>query len=179
MLTTDNSVLVVVDVQGKLAQLMFDKDNLFANLQRMIKGAQLLGIPILWTEQYPEGLGVTIPELAQLMRDGAPLVKDTFSCCGDDKFAQALKSLGRKNIMLTGIETHVCVYQTARDLLADGYAVELIVDAVSSRTEANKNLGVERMKDLGAGVMSTEMTLFELLRVAKGDKFKEVLRIVK
>lgn len=179
MLTTDNSVLVVVDVQGKLAQLMHDKDVVYANIERMIKGAQLLEIPILWTEQYPEGLGATIPQLAQLMLGNAPLVKDTFSCCGDEKFANALKSSGRKQVMLTGIETHVCVYQTARDLLADGFVVELIVDAVSSRTAANRQLGIERMKDLGAGVMSTEMTLFELLRVAKGDKFKEVLRIVK
>ncbi len=179
MLTVDNGVLVVVDVQGKLAQLMYDKDNLFANLERMIKGAQLLGIPILWTEQYPEGLGATVPAIAQLMNDGSPLVKDTFSCCGDGKFAAALKASGRNNVMLTGIETHVCVYQTARDLLADGFSVELIADAVSSRSAANKELGIARMKDLGAGVMSTEMTLFELLRVAKGDKFKEVLRIVK
>ncbi len=179
MLTTANSVLIVVDVQGRLAQLMHDKENLFANIGRMIKGAQLLGVPILWTEQYPEGLGATIPELAQLMAESQPLVKDTFSCCGDNKFAGALKSTGRRQVLLTGIETHVCVYQTARDLLADGFGVELIADAVSSRTAANKELGIARMKDLGAGVMSTEMALFELLQVAKGDKFKEVLRIVK
>ncbi len=179
MLTTDNSVLVVVDVQGRLAQLMHDKEIVYANIERMIKGAQLLDIPILWTEQYPEGLGATIPQLAQLMPGNSPLVKDTFSCCGDDKFANALNSGGRQQVMLTGIEAHVCVYQTARDLLTDGFGVELIVDAVSSRTSANRQLGIERMKDLGAGVMSTEMTLFELLRVAKGDKFKEALRIVK
>lgn len=179
MLTIDNSILVVVDVQGKLAQLMHDKEIVYANIERMIKGAQLLDIPILWTEQYPEGLGATIPQLAQLMSGNSPLVKDTFSCCGDDKFANALNSSGRQQVMLTGIEAHVCVYQTARDLLTDGFGVELIVDAVSSRTSANRQLGIERMKDLGAGVMSTEMTLFELLRVAKGDKFKEVLRIVK
>jgi nicotinamidase-related amidase len=179
MLTTANSVLIVVDVQGRLAQLMHDKEALFANIGRMIKGAQLLGVPILWTEQYPEGLGATIPELAQLMPNNAPLVKDTFSCFGDQKFVDRLKATNRTKAMLTGIESHVCVYQTARDLLEKGVDVELIADAISSRTDANKSLGIERMKDLGAGVMSTEMALFELLQIAKGDKFKEVLRIVK
>lgn len=179
MLTVDNSTLIVIDVQGKLAQLMQDKDNVFANIGRMIKGAQLLGIPILWTEQYPEGLGMTIPQLASLMTANSPLVKDTFSCWGDEKFVNALKATGRKGVFLTGIETHVCVYQTARDLLAKGFEVELVVDAVSSRTAANRELGIARIKDMGAGVISTEMSLFELLRVAKGDKFKEILRIVK
>lgn len=179
MLTVDNSVLVVVDVQGKLAQLMYDRERLFANLVRLIKGAQLLEIPILWTEQYPEGLGATIPELAELMPGKSPLVKDTFSCCGDTKFEDSLKITERKKIMLTGIETHVCVYQTARDLLAKGYQVEVITDAVSSRSQENREIGIERMKDMGAGVMSTEMVLFELLRVATGDKFRQVLKIVK
>lgn len=179
MLTVDNSALIVIDVQGKLAQLMDDKENVFVNIGRMIKGAQVLGIPILWTEQYPEGLGMTIPQLASLMTKNTPLVKDTFSCWGDDKFVNALKASGRKGVFLTGIETHVCVYQTARDLLAKGFEVELVVDAVSSRTAANRELGIARMKDMGAGVIGTEMALFELLRVAKGDKFKEILRIVK
>lgn len=179
MLTVDNSVLIVVDVQGKLAQLMYDKENVFANIGRMIKGAQVLGIPVLWTEQYPEGLGATIPELAALMSGNAPLVKDTFSCWGDEKFVKALKATSRKGVFLTGIETHVCVYQTARDLLAKSYEVELVVDAVSSRSAANRELGIGRIKDMGAGAIGTEMALFELLRVAKGDKFKEILRIVK
>jgi nicotinamidase-related amidase len=179
MLTVDNSVLVVVDVQGKLAQLMHEKESVFANISRMIKGAKVLGIPVLWTEQYPEGLGATIPELANLMTGNQPLVKDTFSCWGDENFVNALKATGRKGVFLTGIETHVCVYQTARDLLAKGFEVELVVDAVSSRTAANRELGIARIKDMGAGVISTEMSLFELLRIAKGDKFKEILRIVK
>lgn len=175
----DQAVLVIVDVQGKLAQLMHDKESLFANLKRMAIGAQTLGIPIIWNEQNPVGLGPTIPELAEILSTQQPLVKNTFSCCGNPAFSAALKQSGRTQVLLVGIETHVCVYQTARDLVAAGMTVEVVADAVSSRTAANKAYGLERMKSLGAGVTSTEMALFELLRVAEGDKFKAILKAVK
>jgi len=178
-LKKENTALVVIDVQGKLAQLMYNREELFANLKRMIKGAKILGLPILWTEQYPQGLGPTDPDIAQLMTDLRPLVKDTFSCCDDDNFVDALKQLNRRQLLLTGIETHVCIYQTASQLLEQDYQVEVVYDAVSSRTAQNKQLGLERMRAKGAGVVSTEMCLFELLRVARGEQFKAVLNIVK
>lgn len=179
MLDAAKAILVIVDVQGKLAQLMFDKESLFANQQRMARGAKTLGIPILWNEQNPLGLGATIPELAEILTGQQPLVKNTFSCCGNPAFGERIKASGRRQVLLVGIETHVCVYQTAQDLLQQGFQVEVVADAVSSRTESNKRLGLERMKALGAGITSTEMALFELLRVAEGDKFKAILKSVK
>lgn len=179
MLTINNTALVVVDVQGKLAQLMYQKEDLYKNLERLIKGAQVLQIPIVLTEQYPKGLGPTVTELSSLMPDVKPIEKITFSCCGNDEFAQQLKVLGRRQLLLTGIETHICVYQTAIDLLGAGYEVQVVTDAVSSRKRSNKRVGLERMKAAGAVPTSTEMALFELLHIAEGDKFKEISKIVK
>ncbi len=180
MLTLNNTALVVIDVQGKLAQLMTQKEALFENLQKVIKGAQTLELPIIWNEQLPEKLGPTSPEIAELLNQSAqPIAKTSFSCCGNPPFMQALQAAGCKQVLLTGIETHVCVYQTCRDLLDLGYEVQVITDAVSSRTPENRQIGLERMKEAGATMTSTEMALFELLRVAEGPKFKEITKIVK
>ena len=179
MLTKENTALVVIDVQGKLATLMHQKETLFANVVRMIKGARALGIPVLWTEQLPDKLGATAPEIAAAFGDMKPFVKSTFSCCGDSSFLTELKKLGRKQILITGIETHVCVYQTVMDLLAAHFEVHLVQDAVSSRIKENYYLGLEKMKDAGASLTSVEMSLFEMLRVAEGDLFKQIIQIVK
>ena len=179
MLSSDSTVLVVIDVQGKLAQLMCGKEELFANLQRCIRGAKVLGVPIVWMEQNPEGLGPTIPEVAELLTGIKPISKFCFSCSGSDGFMQEMKKTKRKQVLLSGIETHVCVYQTAVDLLGSGYEVQVVADAVSSRTPENKRIGLERIRDAGGVVTSTEMALFEMLKEAKGDKFKEILKAVK
>lgn len=180
MLNIKDTALVVIDVQGKLAQLMDQKEALFANLERIIKGVRVLELPILWTEQVPEKLGETTPKIRELLVDSAqPISKSSFSCCGHRPFMDALKGLQRKQVLLTGIETHICVYQTALDLLNLGYEVHLVTDAVSSRTAKNKQIGIERIREAGALPTSTEMALFELLRVAEGDKFRQIARIVK
>ncbi len=179
MLTPENTALCLIDIQGKLAQLMYEKEQLFGNLQRLVKGSKLLGLPILWCEQNPDGLGPTIPEVAQLLPELTPFSKYSFSCCGDEPFRLALEVVRRKNILVAGIETHVCVYQTVRDLLAGDHEVEVIVDAVSSRTVANKEVGLRRMRDDGARLSSTEMVLFELQQNGQGERFKELLKIVK
>ncbi len=180
MLSTDNTILLVIDIQGKLAQIIHEKDAVVANTERMIKGAQILGIPVLWTEQVPEKLGPTVPEIAVLLANaGQPIGKASFSCCGVVPFMESLKVLGRKQILVTGIETHICVYQTTLDLLNLDYEVQIIADAVSSRTSENKAVALERMKDAGATLTSTEMALFELLRVADGDKFRAISKLVK
>lgn len=179
MLKIDNTVLVVVDVQGKLARISHQSEHIIKNIGRMIRGAQILDIPILWTEQYPKGLGATVPELAELLPDHKPLIKSHFSCCGDATFWQALTDLGRKQVMLTGIEAHVCVYQTARDLLAHNFEVEVVADAVSSRLAESKHVGLEKMKALGAAVTCVETALFELLEISGGPRFKEILKVVK
>ena len=179
MLSVDNSVLLVIDVQEKLFRAIHQKEQLLDNLQRLIKGIKVLEIPILLTEQYPQGLGTTIPEIAQLLPDSKPLPKVNFSCCGDAAFLQAFKKLNRKQVLIAGIESHVCVYQTAADLLTAGHEVYVVRDGVSSRTEQNIDIGLKMMAQLGAKITSTETALFELLKVAKGDKFKAISKIVK
>ena len=179
MLTLENTVLVIVDVQGKLVHLMDKKEVLFENLQKTIKGAQILGIPVLWTEQNPKGLGPTITEVARLLSNIEPISKLSFSCCGSGHFVQVLKASNRKQVMIAGIEAHVCVYQTAVDLIDLGYEVQIVADAVSSRTVENRQIGLEKSRDAGATLTSTEIALFELLRVAEGAKFKDILKIVK
>lgn len=180
MLTIDNTVLLVIDVQGKLAQLMHNKETLFANLERIIKGARVLNLPIIWTEQVPEKLGETTPAIAALLADLAhPISKSSFSCCGVAPFMAQLEATDRRQVLVTGIESHICVYQTSVDLLAKGFDVQLVIDAVSSRTAENRQLGIERIKAAGGTLTSTEMALFELLRVAEGAPFKEIARIVK
>ena len=179
MLTTDDTVLLVIDVQGKLAHLMHEKEILFDNIKSSIKGAQVLGIPILVTEQYPEGLGPTIPEVAGMFETPNTISKTSFSCCGDDRFMQILSDLHPETVLVAGIETHVCVYQTVRDLLKANYAVQIIADAVSSRTNYNKQIGLKKIINAGAEITSVETVLFEMLREAGGEKFKKILEIVK
>ena len=179
MLRAEDTVLVVIDVQGKLAQLMHDKEELFKNIRTMILGAKALDVPILLTEQYPEGMGSTIPEIADLLDGVTPIAKTSFSCCGDDGFTEAFTTVGREQALLVGIETHICVWQTAYDLLESDYEVHVVADAVSSRKAENKHIGLENMRDSGAIMTCTETALFELLRVAEGPKFKEILKLVK
>lgn len=179
MLKTDNTVLVLVDVQGKLAQLMDDKEALFQDLRKLVQGAQILGLPILWVEQSPAGLGPTIPELAALLPGQTPVAKSTFSCCADEGFMARLRGTGRRQVLLAGIEAHVCIYQTAAELVQLGYEVEVVADAVSSRTAQNKQLALQKVQQLGARLTSVEMALFELLGKAEGPAFKSLLKIVK
>jgi len=179
MLRIDQTVLVIVDVQGKLARLVHRSEALLASIQKLIKGAQVLEIPILWTEQYPEGLGPTVPEVAGLLSGIQPISKRSFSCAGCEPFMQALEATNRRQVLLAGVEAHVCVYQTAVDLLERGYEVQVVADAVSSRSVQDRQIALAKIKDAGGSLTSTEAALFELLRVAEGAKFKEILKIIK
>lgn len=179
MLNIENTVLLVIDVQEKLFRVIDHREKLVDNLQRLIKGIQVLGVPILVTEQYPQGLGPTIQEIAPLLTMVQPLPKTSFSCCGDKAFLQKLTALGRKQVLLSGIESHVCVYQTAADLIRSGYEVQAVSDVIASRTPENRETGLRMMERLGANLTSTEAVLFELLRVAGGDKFKAISQIVR
>jgi nicotinamidase-related amidase len=179
MLKTEHTLLLLVDIQGKLAHLMYEKNLLFDNLKRLIRGIQVLGIPILWVEQNPEGLGPTIPEIADLLPDETPISKISFSGCRNERFLQTLNQSNRQQVLIAGIETHICVYQTAADLVAMGVEVHVVTDAVSSRTAENKAIGLQKMRDSGATLTSVETALFELLKAAEGEAFKQILRIVK
>ena len=179
MLDIQNCCLVVVDVQGKLAQLMYDKQVLFNNIKILIKTAKILNIPILWCQQCPDALGPTIPEIAQLLTDNEPIDKSAFSCCGAEQFDIKLNESKRQQVLLCGIETHVCIYQTAVDLLAKGFSVDLIADAVSSRTQENKQIAINRMAAEGINISCTEMALFELLKTAEHPQFKQIAKLIK
>ena len=179
MLNIDKTALVIIDVQEKLSRVMHEKEKLFENLQKLVKGAKLLNIPIIITEQNPNGLGPTVSEIAPLLTDIKPVTKFSFSCCSEEPFLRQLEMLNRKQVLLAGIETHVCVYQTAVDLIEAGYEVHTIVDCVSSRTLENKNLALDKMKSEGANLTSVEIVLFELLKTAANPKFKELSKIVK
>jgi len=178
MLTTDETLLLIVDIQGKLARIVHASDATIDAAGKLIRGATVLELPILWTEQNPAGLGPTVPELAALL-PGEPIGKLSFSCAGEQRFVDALDEIGRNDILLAGIEAHVCVCQTALDLLAVGHRVHVVADAVSSRTPENRSIGLARIARAGGEITSVEAALFELLKVADGPKFKELLKIVK
>jgi len=179
MLSLNNTFLVLIDVQGNLANIQYEKEALFDNLERLIKGMQVLGVPIVVTEQNPKGLGPTISQLAQLLTGVQPIPKFSFSACGEKQFMQEIQKLNRKQALITGIETQVCVYQTAMDLLALGYEVQIVADCVSSRAARNRDIALQRLQREGAKLTCTEMVLFELLKGAEGARFKEILKIVK
>ncbi|MDM8527191.1 hydrolase [Anaerolineales bacterium HSG24] len=180
MLKIHNTALLVIDVQGKLAQLMYDKETMFANQKRIIEGARLLALPIIWAEQLPDKLGPTTPEIAELLQASCePSSKVTFSCCGNETLQNQIQQVERKQFLVIGIETHVCVYQTTLDLLEQNYEAHVVTDAVSSRTAENKALGIQCMHEAGATLTGTEMALFELLRRADHAQFKKIARLVK
>ncbi len=179
MLELNQTVLLLIDVQGKLAQSMADKDQLFANLRKLVAGVRVLRVPLLLTEQNPEKLGATIPELREVLGDAPALAKLTFSCLGDAGIVEALRATRRRQVLVAGIEAHVCVYQTTEDLLASGYEVHLVADAVSSRAALNRELAIRRLTADGARLTTTEMALMELQRVAGNDQFRELLKVVR
>jgi nicotinamidase-related amidase len=179
MLDIQQCCLTVVDVQGKLAQLMHGREALFKNIQILIQAAKILEIPILWCQQCPDALGPTVPEIAQLLADIEPVNKSAFSCCGDEQFNAGLKDLARKQILLCGIETHVCIYQTSVDLLRQDFNVDVIADAVSSRAQENKQIALNRLAAEGANITCTEMALFELLQTAEHPKFRQIAKLIK
>jgi nicotinamidase-related amidase len=179
MLEVNNTALVIIDIQGKLWNAMYDKEALLDNAQKLVKGMQVLGIPILLTEQNPAGLGPTLTSLTQLMPEVKPLSKFEFSCGKNRDFKRALNSLNRRQILICGIESHVCVYQTTLDLLSEGFQVQVVADVVSSRSVRNRDIALMRMQSEGAKMTVTEMAIYELMQTAENPKFKEMLKVVK
>jgi nicotinamidase-related amidase len=179
MFQTDNSIAVMVDIQEKLVSVMHESERLITQSLRLIKGLAALDVPILCTEQLPDKLGPSVTDLSAALPDYAPITKSTFSCCGESKFMEALAAHGRTNIILFGIETHVCVFQTAAQLIEQGCSVQVIGDCTSSRTPANVETGLNRVMYQGVDVSSVESTLFELMGDATHPSFKAVLSAVK
>jgi nicotinamidase-related amidase len=179
MLDMDNTVLLIVDIQGELARTVCDAHLIYTNWRKLINAAKLFRLPIILLEQYPSGLGKTIPEVREILGDLEAIEKISFNACLNDQFLQKVQETGRKQVLVAGIEAHVCVYQTVNGLLDHHYQIYIASDAVSSRTSWNRQIALERMRELGAVITTTEMALFELMRVAEGQLFRQFIKIVK
>ncbi|HYN15718.1 MAG TPA: hydrolase [Terriglobales bacterium] len=176
-----HSALAVVDIQEKLLPPIFEKERMVRNSQLLIRLSKILGIPVLLSTQYSKGLGPTVPEIASLLPEVAPLEKNEFGCFNNDAYCARVKSLpgDRNTLLVCGMESHICVTQTALGALNSGYIVHVASDAVSSRTEWNWKIGLDRMRAAGAVISSTEMMIYELLRTSSGPAFKEMLQYLK
>ena len=180
-LEADRCTLLVIDIQKKLLPPIFQKAQLIKNSQLLIRLAGILKLPTLLSTQYSKGLGSTVPEVASLLPETQAIDKHMFSCFGSDVFCSQLKRLPgkRDTVLLCGMESHICVAQTALAALREGYIVHAASDAVSSRTEWNWKIGLERMRAAGAVISSTEMIIYEILRSSGAPAFKELLPYLK
>ena len=180
-LEAERCVLLVVDIQEKLLPPIFQKEQLVRNSQMLIRMAGILKMPTIMSTQYAKGLGNTVAEIASLLPGTQPIDKHMFSCFGSDVFCSTLKRLpgNRNTVLLCGMESHICVTQTALGALREGYLVHVASDAVSSRTEWNWKIGLDRMRAAGAVISSTEMMIYELLRSSGEPAFKELLPFLK
>ena len=180
ILDKNQTVLVVVDLQEAFRSPIPDFAEIVVRTSLAVRGFSILDIPIIVTEQYPKGLGRTVEEIKLCLPDNAEIIeKTTFSSCGANSFSDKLKSLNAKQIVLCGIEAHICVNQTAHDLLSEGYQVHLLQDCVSSRTTHDKHTGIEKMRLSGVIPSNVEMALFELMRDSRHEKFKEIQALIK
>ena len=179
-LDRSSAALVIIDVQDRLCRAMDPQvlEKLTNNIAILQETARELGIPMVVTEQYVRGIGETIPPLKEKLSEPA-IEKMAFSCCGEMQFPDRLMALGRKQVIITGMETHVCVLQTVIDLLDAGYHVHLVKDAVMSRKKENWRVGLDAAASAGAVITSTEAALFQLLRVAGSEEFKKLAKLVR
>lgn len=179
-LLAEECALAVIDIQEKLLPPIWEKERMVRNSQVLIRLANLMNIPIVATTQNAKGLGQVIPEIASLLPDKNPIDKLDFGCFGNGEFCSAVSRLaGRNTLLICGMETHICVLQTALGAMNQGLNVHVAADAVSSRTELNWNLGLERMRDAGAVISSTEMLTYELMGKSGTPVFKEMLKYIK
>lgn len=179
MLDKNRTILIVTDIQEKLAKVMHEREELIRQVGILIDSIRILQVPILWVEQYPKGLGPTVPDVASHLDNLEPLSKISFSSMRAPAIEHRFKDMGRDQVLIAGIEAHVCIYQTAIDLLSRDYDVQVVEDAVSSRTLANKRIGLQKVHDAGGGITSVETALFELLCVAEGAAFKRISALLK
>jgi nicotinamidase-related amidase len=179
-LRVEDCVLAVIDIQEKLLPRIHDKERLLSNSQLLIRLANVLGMPVVVSTQYAKGLGPTVPAILSLLPGTRPVDKLEFGCFGNGEFCSAVSLLaGRNTLLLCGMETHICVMQTALGALSQGLQVHVAADAVGSRAELNWRLGLERMRDAGCVISSAEMMIYELLGKSGSPAFKEMLQYLK
>ena len=179
LLDRNNAALLIIDIQERLAVVMDKKDQVVRNTLHLVELARMQNIPVVVTEQYPKGLGRTVPEITAALPAHLPIEKVSFNCCGEASFNEQVKRLGRKKIIVTGMETHICVLQTSVGLIQEGFDVHLVQDAVCSRTKANWQSGVQYIRDAGGAITNTETALFQLLGVAGTQEFKTISNRIK
>lgn len=179
ILNRRRSALLIVDVQERINAAVLHRQQVVDNTVRMVRACQILGIPIFVTEQYPQGLGPTESPVRETLGEIVPYTKLTFSCCGVKELMEQLHQHRVHQVIMVGIETHVCVLQTALDLLAGGFQVHVLRDAVSSRNEVDYQTALERMQTAGVVMSTVETALFELLEQARTPEFKEVAKLIK
>jgi len=178
-LDKNTTALVIVDIQERLAAVMKMKDAVVSNCLHLIELAKMLDIPIVLTEQYPKGIGQTVEPIRKALPEYRPIEKLTFSCCDEPSFPDAIRKLNKKTLVVTGMETHICILQTSIGLLRDGFNVHLVKDAVCSRTKENWKVACEFMRDAGAVITCTETVLFQLLQIAGTEEFKAISKRIK
>lgn len=179
ILKKETSALLIIDLQEKILPVIHNVDIVIENTIKLIKGFKTLNLPIYFTEQYPKGLGPTSSKILTELQGYNALQKMSFSCFGAEDLFNELRSRKLHQIVVSGVETHVCVQQTVLDLLSNDFQVNVVADAVSSRREFDFQIALERMRTLGAEITTTESILFELLEVCGTPEFKEISRIVK
>lgn len=178
-LRAGEALLLIIDIQERLAAVMAEREAVVANTLHLIEMAKLHQVPILLTEQFPRGLGPTLPEIKESLPCYEPFEKTAFDCCREEGFLDRVAAGGRKKILLTGMETHICVLQTALGLLQTGYQVHVIQDAVCSRTADNRQAALEHLRDAGAVITTTETVLFQVLEKAGTPEFKILSKRIK
>lgn len=178
-LKRDNTVLVGIDYQERLVPAMSGKEELIETAAKLIKGFEILGMPVILTQQYPKGLGQTIPEIKDINPNAQVIDKAAFSAWEDEGFIEAFKKTGRNVAVVMGIETHVCEQQTVLDMIDEGYTVYVPVDCVASRKNLDRDTAIERMRQAGAIITTYESVLFELLVTSKVPEFKAISSLVK
>ncbi len=179
LLLPDKCILLIIDIQEKILPVIKDNQQVVSNTLKLIKGFKVLNIPVFYTEQYPKGLGHTLIEIKNELGNSELFEKMSFSCIGANNLFIRLNELKRNQIIVCGIEAHVCVQQTVLDLLANDYQVNVAADAVSSRKEKDYSVALKRMENHGAEITTTESILFELLNICGTDQFKQISKIVK
>lgn len=177
MLDRKKAACVIIDLQSSLFKVMVNREEVLKSTIKLLEGAKVLGLPVVLTEQVK--LGETIPEIKALLPGVEAIVKESFSCWGEERFRDTLLKLGKREIILAGIEAHICVYQTARALVREGFGVHVAADCVSSRVELNREVALRTMVMDGVRLTTAEMVLFELLQTAGDPQAREVFRIVK
>jgi nicotinamidase-related amidase len=175
----ERTAALVIDIQERLYPFIHENEKLTQKVTTLIEGLKIIGIPIFVTEQYVKGLGPTIEPVLNLLQSHARIEKMAFSCCDEPRVMEGIAVTGKENIILTGIESHVCVLQTALDLKRNGYQPVVVEDCVSSRNENDKRIAIQRMRHEGIIITTVESVLFELLRYSGTEQFRGISRLIK